>query len=61
MSSFVLKWVKKRSHPMDGRFGVSISILNEGISMNKHIQARLSGRPNLQMDDSVLEAGDLGG
>lgn len=48
---------------MDGRFGVSVSILSEGMNIheNKHIQARPSGRSNLQMDVSILEAGDLGG
>lgn len=30
------------------------------ICENKHIQARPSGRSNLQVDDNILEAGDLG-
>lgn len=48
---------------MDGRFGVPVSSLSEGMNIheNKHVQARPSGRSNLQMDVSVLEAGDLGG
>lgn len=63
MSNFVLKWVLEKSHPIDGRFGVSVSILSEGMNIheNKHGQARPSGRSNLQMDVSILEAEDLGG